>query len=312
MRIVDVIVLLLLIIALGLGAYVFWLMTPNENVAYQQIQQNLPSSIAGQQEEASGNVVQFYPNMRFRDKNISYRLESTCTQDKWIDIQRAFDVISEKTVLSFYNTKEEPEIKVMCSEIAPKAEERGHFIAGEGGPSEIINTSNYAVIINGKISLYRGERCQEPKIAIHEILHALGFEHYNSTTSILYPITGCQQQIDQEIIDDIDRLYKAKSLPDLTIKGVSANRTGRYLSFEINISNEGLKNSENSELEVYAGNEKVTNFTIGKLDIGTKKTLIVSNAKLPRTFEGLSFAVNSEEGELTLANNRIEMSAVQG
>ena len=33
--------------------------------------------------------------------------------------------------------------------------EEGFFVAGEGGPSEVINTSLYGVIFKGKVSFFR-------------------------------------------------------------------------------------------------------------------------------------------------------------
>lgn len=308
MRIVELIILLLLIAVLAIGGYLFWLNMPGETLTYKPIQQNTQSGIA--ENAVSGEITQFYPNMRFAGRNISYRLESACNPEKWVDIERAFDILSEKTILSFYKTNKEPEIRIMCSEISPAAEEEGHFIAGEGGPSDIINTSNYAVILSGKIALYRAEKCQEPKIAIHEILHALGFEHYNSTKSIMYPVTGCEQEIDMEIIEGINNLYAQKPLPDLRITELAANQAGRYLNFEANISNEGLALSADSELEIYADDSKISNFSIGKIDIGVKKSLFVTNVRLPRGFDEINFVVNSGEEELSYDNNKMTLSAV--
>lgn len=312
MRVAEALVLLMLAAALGFGAYVFWLNLPGEMRAYKPFSANFTNpleSIEGM--NASNEIVQFYSDMRYRDRIISYRLESTCAQTKWANIERAFSILSEKTVLRFYESLENPEIKVLCSEISPESKEKGHFIAGEGGPSEIINTTNFAVILNGRISLYREEICDEPKIAIHEILHALGFDHYNNSVSILYPITGCNQQIDSEIVYDINRLYSIDSLPDLVIESIDANRTGRYLNFDINISNSGLADSVVAKLYVYAENEKVTNFTIGDLEIGMKKMLSVQNIRLPGESNSILFVVESDDNrEISLENNRAEMSIV--
>jgi hypothetical protein len=308
MRIFDFLALLALFAALGFGAYLFWMNMPGESLSYKPFLANLTSILPAENVNASNSIVQFYPNMRFKEKSISYRLESVCPAAKFNDIQRAFNILSDKTVLTFYYTKDDPEIRVMCSEIAPEAGEAGHFIAGEGGPSEIISTSNYAVILNAKISLYHKEECDEPKIAIHEILHALGFDHYNNSMSILYPITGCEQQIDSEIISDINKLYRTESLPDLVIDSIVANRTGRYLNFDINVSNEGLQDSKGADLGIYSGNDRIANFTIGKLEIGTKKMMYVQNVALPMGSDTIAFVVDSQDRELSLENNRAELS----
>lgn len=311
MKILEIVALLMLLIALGLGGYLFLLSYPGESVSYEPFSTNF-SGITGEQAEgisASSSIVQFYPNMRFRDKNISYELESACNEKKVTDVEKAFSILSEKTILRFYNSKENPGIVIMCSEIAPKAEEKGHFIAGEGGPSEIVNTSNYAVILNGRISLFRKETCDEPKIAIHEILHVLGFDHYDNPDSIMYPVVSCEEKIDQEIIDDINILYSTKSLPDLMIESIAANRTGKYLNFDINISNAGLADSKGANLEVYAGDDRIGDFAVGKLEIGMMRLMFVQNLKLSGNYDKIAFVIAAEdEEELTLKNNRAELS----
>ncbi len=309
MRILDVFVLVMLVLTLSIGIYIMADNVFMESRTYEPFSANFSGPLEGISEvDTPDKITQFYPDMRFKDRNISYRLESACTQTKWENIEKAFAILSEKTVLSFYHSSDNPEIRVMCSEVSPKSEEKGHFIAGEGGPSEIINTTNFAVILNGRISLYKDEICDEPKIAIHEILHALGFDHYNYPDSIMYPITGCNQKIDREIIDDIDRLYYLDSLPDIAIENIEANRTGRYLNFNINISNIGLADSEGADLEVYSGETRVANFTIGALEIGVRKLLFVQNVKLPRSSDTITFVARSyDSAELTLENNRAEI-----
>ncbi len=304
MKFIEVVVFLMLLGALGFGVYVLWLNLPFENATYKPFSSNFSSNVGIQNEGG-----QFYPNMRFPDKIISYRLESACPQQRWVDVERAFAIISEKTVLKFYHSRDNPEIKILCSKIAQMPGQEGHFIAGEGGPTEIINTTNFAVILGGNVSLYREEQCDEPKIAIHEILHALGFDHHNDSSSIMNPITGCNQEIDQYIIDDINRLYKMDSLPDLIIDSIKANRTGRYLNFEINVSNQGLKKSKGANLEIYTLNKKIGNFSVGDLDMGTRKMLFVQNEKLAGDSSKIIFLLSSkDEGELSLDNNRAEIS----
>lgn len=308
MRIVDFVVLLMLFGALGFGAYVFWLNFPGETIEYRPFTAQVISNAPEISGNPAGEGAQFYSNMRFPSRNISYRLESICPQKRWEDVERAFEVISEKTVLEFYESRSNPEIRILCSQIAPEPEQEGHFIAGEGGPTEIINTTNYAVILKGNISLYREEKCEEPKIAIHEILHALGFDHYNNSQSIMNPITGCAQEIDSYIVDDINTLYKASTLPDLIIDSVTANKTGRYLSFDVNISNQGLAGSVNSELEVYSSEGKAANFTLGEVEIGMKKMLSAQNIRIDRDSETIVIIINSDEMELDKQNNRAELS----
>jgi len=312
MKPLSIIALFLLVVALAFGSYVMWLNLPVGSKTYMPFLANdtgyFPENYST---NSSSQIVQFYPYMRYPDRVISYRIESACSSEKFNNARRAFEILSEKTILRFNEAAENPEIRVLCSDVAPEATEKGHFIAGEGGPSEIINTTNFAVILSGKISLYRENKCDEPKVAIHEVLHALGFDHYNNKASILYPITNCEQQIDAGIIDIINKLYAVDSLPDLVIDSVEASREGRYLSFDINISNAGLTNSKSAELSLFFENEKITNFTLGDLEIGEKKMLGVENVKLPSRADNIIFVVESEDiGELSLSNNRAEISTL--
>ena len=305
----NVIILLFLCALLIFGLYSMYLNLPIGTKIYKPFSGNvsyLPENVIN----GSGEVVQFYPNMRYSDRIISYKIESACSEKKSNDIVMAFAAISEKTILSFYQSDDNPEIKVLCSDIAPLAEEKGHFVAGEGGPSEIINTTKFSVILSGKIALYRENKCDKPNVAIHEILHALGFDHINSLKSILYPITSCDQQIDLWVVDHINKLYSIDSLPDLAIDALDASSEGRYLNFNINILNIGLAKSSWAELNLYSDNEKIANFSLGDVEIGEKRILMVENLRLPSREDNIMFVVESSSRELTLDNNRIEVSAV--
>jgi len=251
---------------------------------------------------------QFYQNLRYKDKDIAYTISSDCDSAKRENAKEAFSIISEKTIISFYQNDESPEIAVLCSDIAPTSDEKDHFIAGEGGPSRIIDTGEFSVILLGKVSLYRADSCSEPKVAEHEILHALGFDHNGNSSSILYPITNCGQQIDSSIISDIDRLYSVPPLPDLTIEGVEANKTGRYINFGINISNQGLSDSLNSTLYVYSGNEEIENYVLNDIEIGKKKMLRVGNLFSRSMDNSLRFEVKTDETELSKDNNVVDVT----
>lgn len=313
MKALDIIALVLLAVALGFGGYLMWLNFPSGSESYQPYNANLSAYSAEPVFiNVSNQITQFYPNMRYSDKKISYRLESACAEEKFSDIQKAFEILSERTILEFYQSIETPEIKVFCSEIVPEAEEKGHFIAGEGGPSEIINTTRFAVVLTGKIALYKERKCDEPKVAIHEILHALGFDHYNNEASILYPATNCEQQIDSEIIEIINKLYAVDSLPDLVIESIEADREGRYLNFNANVSNIGLIKSHNVQLNLLVNGEKIENFTLEDLDVGEKKILSVENARIPTRINSIVFIVESKDiGELSFENNRADIYDAQ-
>ncbi len=305
-EVLDFIVIFFLVGFILIGVYVIWVFIPiGEEIRSEKYTQE----ISGNYPEQS---YQFYPNLRYRDKEITFSLSESCENMKRKDVINAFKIIEDKTDLDFTQTLGEGEIKVECSNIAPEADESNHFIAGEGGPSKIINTSVYNVIFNGKVSLYRSERCETPNVAIHEILHALGFDHNNDKNSILYPITNCNQEIDQYILDEINRVYANPSLPDLLFKEIEASRKGRYLSFEATLFNAGLKDSKESKIQVLINDELVKEFIIEQMDIGVGKTLSVSNLRSSSSFNEVSFKIVYDEDEISKENNLARVGLIEG
>ena len=301
MKFSETILLILLLGALAFSGYLLYQNLPREPVALvpsSQINNNFPVG-------SFNSSIQFYPRMRFKQSMITYGFESACTSEKEDQVVRAFNNLEDKTILEF-ETSSDPEIDITCSDLAPEPQTKGHFVAGEGEPTEIINNTLYAVILKGKISLYRNEKCEEPNIATHEILHVLGFDHNGNPKSILYPTLNCEQTIDQYLIDEINDLYKPKSAPDLIIEKVSASLAGRYLSFEIEILNQGLQDAPNILLGVYGDDDFEEVFVIGNIPIGTKKMLTVQNVKATNSLSEATFFVDpkNQNDEIYEDNNK--------
>jgi len=299
MRALDIILLFVLLLTLSLGIYVLWTNAPQQEKAYESFNANITSYHIS-------NESQFFQNMRYRDRRISYQISDSCSKNKQEDIETAFSILDEKTILEFYPSIN-GEIQILCSNIAPKTEEKDHFIAGEGGPSEIINASYYYIILSGKVSLYRSEVCDTPQIAIHEILHALGFNHKIDKNSILYPITSCNQEIDSSVIEEINNLYKVDSLADLAIEKAEATKRGEYVNFNITLVNFGLKDADKSILTISTEKGAVKDLEVGKIPLGTRKEISVTNLKVSRNTNTLIFNIETTENELTLENNKIRL-----
>jgi len=314
MRIIDGLILVVLLCLLGIGIYFIWLNLPAEPVKYERFYLNYSANTSEDiVVDSYYNLSQFYPNMRYKDRVISYEISGSCDIAKRKDAERAFSFLREKTVLDFIPAMndEKGEISVLCSNVSPKPEEEGHFVAGEGGPSEIINTSKYAVILSGKVSLYRRtSECVRPNIAIHEILHALGFDHNNNPNSVMYPVTECEQELDNYIINEINKIYRTESASDLAVERVDAVKSGRYLSFEIVIGNFGLQNSKYAKL-VILDEEVVKEFDLGEIEIGTRKILNVENLRISRNSKSLIFDVKTNEKELDKKNNVAEVRIME-
>jgi len=297
-----------LLAALGISTYLLLSYQPTTPVA-------LDSYSADFEMEIFSNGTQFYPNMRYRDRNISYGIEKECSPKQKDNAIRAFSIIEKRSVLEFYRDDNEGEIMIVCSQDlgAPESEKEGFFVAGEGGPSRVIDNVNYFVIFSGKISLYREDSCARPQIALHEILHAFGFDHNNNTGSIMFPVTACNQIIDNYIIDEINELYRDDSNVDLAIENVSLTKKGRFLDFDIIIANLGLKNSENSTLFIFEDDDldEIGKFYLNEIKIGTRQILTVQNLRYSGRAEKIIFRVNPiEKEELSKDNNKVELIAV--
>ena len=143
------------------------------------------------------NSLQFYPNMRFPTTEISYRIED-CPLQRSNDMEWAFRIIENETPLNFYPVKSGEEIIITCQD--RKEAEGNLFIAGEGGPTNITIAGEFNVIEAGKILLMQDSTCPKPNIAMHELLHVLGFDHSKNPKNIMYEISRCDQTIGEDMI----------------------------------------------------------------------------------------------------------------
>lgn len=299
MRRVEFATIILLVILLAGALYLLWTFIPTEQVEFEaykaEVSQNLPTQSA-----------QFYPNMRYPNSELTYKLAETCSTKKRNDFKEAVKTLESATILTFKEiSSEKPDITISCTNLAPEPEQENHFVAGEGGPSLFINTTRYATILEGEIALYRAETCDTSQVALHELLHALGFDHNSNEESIMFPVTNCDQTLDKEITAEINLLYSQPSLADLAIEKIVANKSGRYLNFEFVVVNTGLKSIGSSTMEITVEGKLIETFQIGEIDIGAKRRLTVSNLRLPRNTEKIKFTAITSEQEITKENNEV-------
>ncbi len=250
--------------------------------------------------------MQFYSNMRFQDSEISYKIYN-CPLKEENDMQYAFEIVSNKTLMKFYPVNLDEEISVTCDDSAKV--EGGLFIAGEGGPTNITKTDNFNVIFNGKILLLRESDCERPNIAIHELFHVLGFKHSNNPYNIMYNITSCYQTIGEDNLKLLKDLYSVPSYADLSFEDASASMHGRYLDTNISIRNNGLKKSEEAKIIIYADGKKIKEIDLKFLEIGYGITISLTNVFVNKfSVNGIKFEIASDFSELDKENNKITLS----
>jgi len=272
-------------------------------------QNNLPS-VNQEVIDDFPNGTLFYPNLRFREKTISYSVNESCDDSKAKDARLAFDILENETVLKF-EEKDRGDIWVSCSN-SSNVPQDGFFIAGEGGPNSIINASNFYIINGGTILLYRDNFCKTPIVAIHEILHVIGFKHSSNKKSIMYEVSDCNQRLSPDIIKVINSVYDYPTLPDLTIRKVEAIKEGRFLNFEVEIFNAGLDFSSNSKIGIFADGKLIGEYDVGELEVGEGKIIKVSNLRSSSNFDELSFKVDFDEKIFEIYEDNNERILVVG
>ncbi len=246
--------------------------------------------------------MQFYPNLRYPDSKISYRIES-CSLQRGDEVEKAFSDISGVSVLEFYPVSLNEEIHVTCDEKAQQPED-GYFVAGEGGPVTIIAGDKFNVIFEGKVLLFRDSQCEIPNVATHEILHALGFQHSVNKGNIMFNTTNCKQTFGDDIPKFINELYSYPSIPDLNLKEATAITHGRYLDANITVRNSGLKDSEDFTLKIYADGSLAKELKSEAIKIGEGKIIILDNIPVSRTgVSELKFLIETNSEELEKENN---------
>lgn len=248
-----------------------------------------------------GEEVQFYENMRFPDKKISYKI-SDCTMQKRNEMLNAFDIISNETVLEFFFLEENEEITISCD--SNNRLERGLFIAGEGGPTNITVTNNFNVISKGNIILIKPSDCPRPNIALHELLHVLGFNHSENKNNVLYPISDCGQTLG-DIPNLINEIYAVPNYSDLIIEKASVLMKGKYLDINMTIRNHGLVASENAEVIISTGDTIIKKIDLGPLKVGYGIGSTLTNIWVPKlNIKEVDFFINSNFNELDKENNK--------
>jgi hypothetical protein len=254
----------------------------------------------------SGNSeLQYYPNLRFAETNIPYRI-SDCSLPKKNEMESAFEIIENITPLKFYPVEADEKISITCQN--KNQVENGLFIAGEGGPTNIIVTGEFYVVDFGEVLLIKESDCPHPNIAIHELLHVLGFKHSANPENIMYNITNCDQTIGDDTIQMINELYSIPSYPDLVFENVSAIVKGRFLDVNATIKNVGLKDAPASTMEIYIDDTLIKEVNLGSIQFGQGLVIDLKNVLISQlNINTLTLIIESNFNEISKENNKIEL-----
>ena len=261
---------------------------------------------------ASEEDMQFYPNMRFPSNIISYYMDESCSLQKRQDMGLAFQIVQESTALEFQSFEQNGAIKVYCEKKSDRQEsDPGFFIAGEGGPTNVTVGKYFNVMRGGEIILIKDSTCERPNIAIHELLHVLGFNHSTNQNNIMYPVSRCKQTIGQDTLDKINELYSYPSLPDLEFEEASAKMKGRTLDLNITVKNEGLANSDNFEIVVYGDGKEIKRIESDGIKIGYSQKITLTNALITQLkINSMEFSIEANFEEINKDNNKVVLNTL--
>jgi len=255
---------------------------------------------------------QFYSNMKFNHKDISYKIELNCEDNKRERVLIALDLLSKEVGnIKFHAVSNNPDIEISCSEQVKSAYNPDYFIGGEGGAKEVIQTGRYNIINQGVIYLYEDNigslNCDYPSVEMHELMHVFGFGHSENKNSLMYAyLESCNQKLDSFIIQELKRLYAEENLADLYIENLKTVKKGRYLDFNITIKNSGSVNANNVSFSVLSDGKVAGTNELEDITYGAGVTISIQNFKLnERNPKEIKFVLDRENriNEIDKENN---------
>src|SRR3989344_4300025 len=102
MRWIDILVMLMLLSLIGIGLYFLWFNLPSQTIYYKEVESKFFSNASVK------NTYQFYPYMRYKNKEITFSIDNNCDSKKRDSVYEALSIISENTILQFRRNDKKP------------------------------------------------------------------------------------------------------------------------------------------------------------------------------------------------------------
>ncbi|MBI2084300.1 MAG: matrixin family metalloprotease [Candidatus Aenigmarchaeota archaeon] len=187
-----------------------------------------------------------------------------------------------------------------------------------------VNVSYGGVIKNAAIELLSKSGPRKlndndmTNLALHELGHAIGLQHTDDKTNIMYPVLVVPSDGIIRISDGerrlLEEVYSIEPKPDLKIVEVNVTKavmkrfvyTYYLLNVSMIIGNDGLLESPALLLHINANNMTVKNDTMPDVGIGTKLSIVYGNLQVDGDFEQVDIVVDPYNAidEMNEANNK--------
>ena len=124
----------------------------------------------------------------------------------------------------------------------------------------------------------------------------------------MYPVSKCNQEISDDMVDLINELYSVQTQPDLVFENVSAEVSGKYFDIAFTVRNHGLKDANDFLVNIYEDEKLVKEIEMKGIGIGYGRSIILTNLLIPQfSVEKIELLIESSFSELDKKNNKINL-----
>ena len=143
---------------------------------------------------------------------------------------------------------------------------------------------------------------------MHELLHALGFDHSSNPKNIMHSISKCDQVMGGDLIKTINELYSVPSNPDMAFENVSATMRGRLLDLNVSVRNNGLDDSKSFSLKIFVDGKEIKEVLIDEMEIGYGTSITLESLPVKQiSVDVLTLKLDYDFEELNKDNNIINL-----